>query len=452
MKAREISSDSCESLAKDPTKSSPMSPVSENRTLGSPAVGSLSSPGSTLDNNEFKRTQHHVNRGADIEAIRPFLGSDNSKTAQRSAMESQLMTEIKDHKSSKQDHHNLKHDNHPGLTTNADQTTPVANSKSNNTPAAMLVSELFESFKSKSSNKPGTTPSTAAAAATIPDEPVKPEVDFKVNLRKVVKTKSSTSNAAAGDHDHKEDNNDNDDDSSAKKGQIDFKSNLKKTSDLNITAKDVDNSRNSNVVVVDFKVKLKKPSKTLPSAPTAAEDEAAAANSAAEPLDFKARLRKVSGSKSSPTKESVVSETSKPPAIAVIDEKRDSITSTESETMDDKRKSTGSISSLRKMWESSPRPLRSTHPPTDLDKTCDGGITSPTSDESWDKQNAATVKFEKRVWPPVPSTETEKPMVPVKPTVKPPAPTTKPPPPKEPMVSTLEKIIFTYPTTLIMYR
>ena len=36
-----------------------------------------------------------------------------------------------------------------------------------------------------------------------------------------------------------------------------------------------------------------------------------------------------------------------------------------------------------------------------------------------------------RVWPPVPSTETEKPMVPVKPTVKPP-PTSKPPPPKEP--------------------
>ena len=108
-----MSSDSCESLAKDPTKSSPMSPVSENRTLGSPAVGSLSSPGSTLDNNEFKRTQQ-VNRGADIEAIRPFLGSDNSKTAQRSAMESQLMTEIKD--KSKHDHHyNLKHDWHSDL-------------------------------------------------------------------------------------------------------------------------------------------------------------------------------------------------------------------------------------------------------------------------------------------------------------------------------------------------
>ena len=445
MKAREMSSDSCESLAKDPNKSSPMSPVSENRTLGSPAVGSLSSPGSTLDN-EFKR--QHVNRGADIEAIRPFLGSD-SKT-QRSAMESQLMSEIKD--KSKQDHI-LKHDHqHPGLTTTDPTTTPVAKSNTN-TPAAMLVSELFESFKSKSSTKPG-----APSAAAAPD-PVKPEVDFKKNLRKVVKTKS------AGDHD-KEDNDDDDNNSSAKKGQIDFKSNLKKTSDLNITAKpDVDNSsssHNSNVVV-DFKVKLKKPSKMLPSA---AEEEASAnANTVnAEPLDFKARLRKVSGSKCSPTKESSAinntSETTSKPDFSVktIDEKRDSITSTESETMDDnnKRKSTGSISSLRKMWESSPRlPLRSTHPPTDLDKSfCSGadGITSPTEcDESVDKQNA-TVKFEKRVWPPVPSTETEKPMVPVKPTVKPPAPTTKPPPPKEPMVSTLGKKIITYPTTLIMYR
>ena len=41
---------------KDPNKSSPMSSVSENQTLRSPAVGSLSSPRSTLDN-EFKRQQ-----------------------------------------------------------------------------------------------------------------------------------------------------------------------------------------------------------------------------------------------------------------------------------------------------------------------------------------------------------------------------------------------------------
>ncbi|CAB4069723.1 unnamed protein product [Lepeophtheirus salmonis] len=50
-----------------------------------------------------------------------------------------------------------------------------------------------------------------------------------------------------------------------------------------------------------------------------------------------------------------------------------------------------------------------------------------------DKVTSQTVKFEKRVWPPVPNTEqSEKPMVPVKPTVKPPPPTSKPP--KEPTV------------------
>ena len=50
-KFREVqSSDSCESLGLNSNQQvkSPMSPVSENRTLGSPAVGSLSSPGSTL--------------------------------------------------------------------------------------------------------------------------------------------------------------------------------------------------------------------------------------------------------------------------------------------------------------------------------------------------------------------------------------------------------------------
>merc|ERR1719516_665860 len=76
---------------------------------------------------------------------------------------------------------------------------------------------------------------------------------------------------------------------------------------------------------------------------------------------------------------------------------------------EDKRKSTGSISSLKKMWEEG-----------------GDGVKDPTDDRP-----GSVVKFEKRVWPPVPSTETEKPMVPVKPTVKPP-PTSKPPPPKEP--------------------
>merc|ERR1719435_197516 len=88
------------------------------------------------------------------------------------------------------------------------------------------------------------------------------------------------------------------------------------------------------------------------------------------------------------------------------------------EEREDKRKSTGSISSLKKMWEATDSP---TSPK-------DGEMVSPSHS---DERPGSVVKFEKRVWPPVPSTETEKPMVPVKPTVKPP-PTSKPPPPKEP--------------------
>ena len=368
-RVREVSSDSCESLANNPVKNSPMSPVSENRTLGSPAVGSLSSPGSTLES-EFKKQQ--INHGPpDIEAIRPFQSNER---IQRN-MESQLMNEIKD-KSANEDFAN----------------DASNNGSKTNTPAAMLVSELFESFKAKSSVKPpGAT--QAAAPPSNPEPDSKP--DFKVNLRKVKKP-----------DDAKEESNN---DISAKGHQIDFKSNLKKTSsEMPAAPSKADTESN----IVDFKAKLKKPTKSI---------EVAKDDTPTEPMDFKSRLRKVSGSKGqSPTKENEAT----PP------EKRDSITSTDSEAaaaLDDKRKSTGSISSLRKMWESSPKPLR-THPPTDLDKT----VTTPTGDDGIDKQS--TVKFEKRVWPPVPNTETEKPMVPVKPTVKPPAPTTKPPPPKEPLV------------------
>lgn len=293
-------SDSCEEVGL-PIKS-PMSPVSENRTLGSPAVGSLSSPGSTLDH-DYKRNTF------------------KSETSSSDAIKPSMIPE---------------HDN---------------------TPADMLVSELFESFKAKSK----TTPKP-------PEESKNNEIDFKANLRKTKKQPST-------------------EEESANKAQFDFKSNLRKKSDPGKTEVKAEESN-----IVDFKAKLRKSS-----APKSeAKDEPAD-----QPIDFKARLRKVSGSKS-PTK------TNEDPS------KQDS-----DPEPDDKRKSTGSISSLRKMWESSPRPLR---PPTDLDKL--------TPDDPTDKLQ--TVKFEKRVWPPVPNTETEKPMVPVKPTVKPPAPTTKPPPPSKP--------------------
>jgi hypothetical protein len=82
------------------------------------------------------------------------------------------------------------------------------------------------------------------------------------------------------------------------------------------------------------------------------------------------------------------------------------------------------------MWESSPKiGGRKSAPPPEEPTSDVSPETTPSS------ANPSSVKFEKRVWPPVPNTEMEKPMVPVKPTVKPPAPTTKPPPPKDPSIA-----------------
>jgi len=150
-------------------------------------------------------------------------------------------------------------------------------------------------------------------------------------------------------------------DDKEKEIQIDFKSQLKKKPSPSL------NSDESLPHLVDFKSKLRK-----------SRPETSPISSPEHPIDYKSRLRKV--------------------------------TKPESDE-EEKRRSTGSItSSLRKMWESSPR------------KPSDGEVETSTG----------IVKYEKRIWPPVPNTEMEKPMVPVKPTVKPLAPpTTKPPPPKQ---------------------
>ena len=351
---KEVSSDSCESLG-NPLKSSPMSPVSENRTLGSPAVGSLSSPGSTLDHDHKRNASK-----SDPDAIKPF----QSEKIKRN-MEAKL---------------NASEGN------NAKETSPVASA-----PADMLVNELFESFKAKSNkSKPKVEVSTTNANLENVEE--KP-IDFKANLRKVKKPDPEVEQAQKQE---------------GKANQIDFKSNLKKkasaaSSDLVTSTPTSSSSKpDQEPAIVDFKAKLRKSTKPL------VTDNAPVTNTNKDEtneVDFKSRLRKISDPKeksSSPVKESLPEGNNG---------KRESFGSVETDP-DDKRKSTGSISSLRKMWESSPKPGQ--------------------ADEQ--DKNASVVKFEKRVWPPVPNTETEKPMVPVKPTVKPPAPTTKPPPPKEPMV------------------
>ena len=355
-----VSSDSCESLG-NPLKSSPMSPVSENRTLGSPAVGSLSSPGSTLDH-EHKR---NINKSED--AIKPFQG-------ERSIIKRNTEAKL----------------NSFSADSNAKELAlPLEGAESPAAPADMLVNELFESFKAKNNKSKQVLPE--ASNLTMDEEEKSTSIDFKANLRKVKKPgKDEPQNEAKAKN----------------SSQIDFKSNLKKKSDIVTTLPTSSSSKpDQQPAIVDFKAKLRKSTKpTTDNTPTTSNKEET--NESCN-LDFKSRLRKVSDPKdksSSPVKE-----------VPESNEKRESIGSIDAEAsadLDDKRKSTGSISSLRKMWESSPKP----------------------GHDDQDKNSASVVKFEKRVWPPVPNTETEKPMVPVKPTVKPPAPTTKPPPPKEPMV------------------
>lgn len=379
--AREASSDSCESgrAALPPANNITESPLSENRTLGSPAVGSLSSPGSTLDDGRL------IKNTSSSDAIRPFVAATKQED-----LELKLVNEIHDAKES-----------------SPSQQPNKAISPSNNSPAAMLVTELFESLKAKSGKA-----SNMPAAVEKPPMENQHEIDFKANLRKVKKTEEPK----------------NPQPSSPK--QIDFKAQLKKKHE---TDKPVEQSSieppssNEGGGIVDFKAKLRK------SKPDHSSDQDQDKQTAAEGggvVDFKARLRKVSGNNSTTTK------APEAPSVAkkTTTEKRDSIDSLEEDDSGGKRKSTGSISSLRKMWESSSPKMGSGN------LKCKTSPLGDNTDEDLDNNDTngqqTTVKFEKRVWPPVPSTETEKPMVPVKPTVKPPPapPTTKPPPPKEPSV------------------
>jgi len=230
-------------------------------------------------------------------------------------------------------------------------------SQSTADPASQLVTELFESIKLKSDDKANSSNSPSS----FNHKPKEPEAsgvsDFKAGLRKV--------NQHPISHEKP--------DTSAPTSQINFKSQLKKTN-TTLYAQPAQPSSQSNNEV-DFKSQLKKV-KTPSKIDNGEKSNGQSLSESQDLSNARASLKSVS---------------------------KHNIDADE-EDSEDKRKSTGSISSLKKMWE-------------------DG------SDGK--KDSGSVVKFEKRVWPPVPSTETEKPMVPVKPTVKPP-PTSKPPPPKEP--------------------
>ena len=238
--------------------------------------------------------------------------------------------------------------------------SPLPPAQTGGDPASQLVTELFESIKLKSD---GASPPSRPPAASSESQQ-KPVQDFKAGLRKV--------NQHPISHEKQ----------TEPPAQINFKSQLKKTNTSLYAQPSTGDKEGEEEeqAVVDFKSQLKKV-KTKPSRSQADSQEPSQDLS-----QLKASLRAVKQAVELEEDEEVGEE-------------------------EDKRRSTGSISSLKKMWE-------------------DGGGDGR-DPPSGDERPASVVKFEKRVWPPVPSTETEKPMVPVKPTVKPP-PTSKPPPPKEP--------------------
>lgn len=125
-------------------------------------------------------------------------------------------------------------------------------------------------------------------------------------------------------------------------------------------------------------------------------------------IDFKARLRKIDADKSSEEKNKKEDGNNTGESLeSIVDEQ------------DDKRRSTGSISSLKKLWENKEttcenQPLSPKLGARGSNKQDDPGEESP-EDHSGASTRSSTSKTESRVWPPVP-TEAEKPIVPAKPT------------------------------------
>ena len=416
-KRKELSSDSCDSIDRSyhnsvampenscqfnqqHTPKSPVSPpLSECRTLGSPAVGSLSSPGSTLDEGGrmvLLRDSSSNRINSPAEPIRPFnsfTGTNNNSSTpsgatQKASMEMKLLNEIRDNSASSLPTCSPIHpDTHvknsapmksPGIspTHNGNSNNGQPNESSSN-PAAMLVTELFETIKAKSTNTTNNripTPEKMMESSSSVDDKHH-EVDFKANLRKVRRP------------DEREDSERKNIPTTPK--HIDFKAQLKKTESTyanpEVLKQDVhtanstgmsesielgsnrqltsaervsrtpainDDKQNTNPII-DFKSKLRKSTSKQEQTSTTNDDI-----DDAPPLNFQARLRKVSGTSKAPNalndNNTCLSDVKKNQNGA---EKRDSVDSIGSggagiEQGEDKRKSTGSITSLRKMWES----------------------------------------------------------------------------------------------------
>ena len=257
--------------------------------------------------------------------------------------------------------------------------SPLPPPEESSTPAAQLVTELFQSLKAKSSpeqaeQEPEKAPPFGLKATksspmdqSDPNPLQQPNSTpvFKTPLKKVVP--GPVANPPVD----------------TSPPPVNFKSQLKKTNNSALYAQP--SSSQEEPGVVDFKSALRKVEK--PGRPGANDVQPGGAGS--PDLGFRAGLRSVAGGGDLHKRT---------PAEPPNNEDQE----LEEEEEENKRKSTGSISSLVKMWEpSSPR-----------DSTGASAVSPSLASDS--ERPGSVVKFEKRVWPPVPSTETEKPMVPVR--------------------------------------
>ena len=277
--------------------------------------------------------------------------------------------------------------------------SPLPPPEESSTPAAQLVTELFQSLKAKSSpdqqqEQEGEEVSPhGLKAKSSPMEQADPNPFqqpnntpvFKPPLKKVTITSSpnlkviSSFQVVPGPVANPP--------TDPSPPPVNFKSQLKKTNNSALYAQP---GAQEEPAVVDFKSALRKVEK--PGRPGASEVQTSSAGS--PDLGFRAGLRSVAGGD---LHKRALAESLLPCNNEDEEEVEETILEEEN-----KRKSTGSISSLVKMWEpSSPR-----------DASGASAVSPSLASDS--ERPGSVVKFEKRVWPPVPSTETEKPMVPVK--------------------------------------
>ena len=278
--------------------------------------------------------------------------------------------------------------------------SPLPPPEESSTPAAQLVTELFQSLKAKSSpeqqqedegekvshglkakssplEQPDPNPFQQPNSTSVFKPPLKKVKFLHPHLSSIVSFLYSSNQVVPGPVANPS--------TAPSPPPVNFKSQLKKTNNSALYAQP---GTQEEPGVVDFKSALRKVEK--PGRPGASEVQANAAGS--PDLGFRAGLRSVAGGD---LHKRTVAETLLP-SNNDEEEVEESILEEEN-----KRKSTGSISSLVKMWEpSSPR------------DAAGASAVSPSLASDSDRPGSV-VKFEKRVWPPVPSTETEKPMVPV---------------------------------------